>query len=99
MGDALCELDPRYLRQVILVDVGPSGQRRIAEARAAVGGEGLGHAIATRYAERAGFAEVTPGAIDSQDEDRVVATSAPAAVLAGSRAALRAILAAVRGEG
>jgi hypothetical protein len=94
----LAELDPHYLRQVILVDVGVEGQRRIVEAAAPVGGEGLAHDVATRYAERAGFAEITPGSIDVGASDlAVVVSDAAAAVLVGSRAALRAILAAVKG--
>ena len=103
MDDAAVELDPRFLRQVILVEVGPAGQRRIARATAALAGDGLGHEIAARYAARAGFARIEPGAVDALDADalaaRAIVTNEPAReVLAGSRAALRAILAAARGE-
>jgi hypothetical protein len=95
--DRRVELDPRFLRQVVLVEVGPAGQERIARATAAVGGAGLAAEIATRYAERAGFAAVAPGSIDRSEA--VVVGDAAAAVLDGSRAALRAILAAARGDG
>ncbi len=102
--DERVELSPRFLRQVILVEVGPAGQRRIARATAAVGGAGPAAEIATRYAERAGFARVVEGSIDARGANAVagravVSDEAAAAVLRGSRAALRAILAAAKGEG
>jgi hypothetical protein len=111
MSDARVDvaMDPRFLRQVILVEVGPAGQRRLARSSAAVGGTGLAFEVATRYAERAGFAEIVEeprdasaawsvdGAIDV--DEAIVATKAAAEVLKGSRAALRAILAAAKGGG
>jgi hypothetical protein len=96
----------RYARQILLVEIGRLGQERIAAARAAVApnaehaalcnpiGDSVAHWIAERYALRAGFAGVEPGVVD-------VGALAPAdlvehrearEVLAGARAAVRAIL-------
>lgn len=87
----------RYVRQVLVADVGEAGQRRIQACEARVGGPTLAHEVATLYARGAGVRAVVPGELD-------VASLAPAScatleareVLAGSRAALRALMGAVR---
>jgi hypothetical protein len=87
----------RYVRQVLVADVGEAGQRRIQACEARVGGPTLAHEVATLYARGAGVRAVLPGDLD-------VAVLAPDScttpeareVLAGSRAALRALLGAVR---
>lgn len=85
----------RFLRQVLLPEIGEGGQRRLGAATAAVGGDGLAHEVAVRYAEAAGFGAVTrapqPIDVDALAPPSVV-TSAPAReVLAGARAALAAL--------
>jgi hypothetical protein len=98
--------DPRWLRQVLLPEVGADGQARIARAGARVLGDApsrgagaLAHEVAERYARGAGFGELLPGAIDVAALAPEGAASAPAAreVLAGARAALAAIRAALDG--
>ena len=86
----------RYARQILLAGVGVAGQERVLGGVAAVAGDGLHHEVATRYASRAGFAAIAPGAI-AVDEPSVT-HPATAAVLAGSRAALVAFRRAVEGE-
>lgn len=83
----------RYLRQILLPEIGEAGQARIEAAAAPVGGGGLAHEVAARYALAAGFAAVTPSPIDvdALGPGAIVALRAPREVLAGSRAALRAI--------
>lgn len=88
----------RFLRQVLLPEIGAAGQIRIEAARAAVGGAGLAGEIAERYARGAGFAGIDPGRIDldALAPLAVIREGAPRAVLAGSRAALAAMRAVVR---
>jgi hypothetical protein len=83
----------RYLRQILLAEIGEAGQARIEAAAAPVDGDGLAHEVAARYALAAGFAAVTPGPIDvdALGPPAIVALRAPQEVLAGARAALRAI--------
>ncbi len=84
-----------YLRQIILAEVGPGGQRRLANAVAAVGAaeRGLEYETAVRYAQRVGFARIDEGQISVDDlaPAAVVHNEACRAVLAGSRAALNAM--------
>ena len=96
----------RYARQRMLPEIGDDGQRRIFESSAAVDGsapsngrapEGtalLAHRVARRYAERAGFLRIVPGAI--QPAPVLVRHDGPRAVLAGALAALAAMRASVR---
>lgn len=87
-------VDPaRYLRQIMLPEVGDTGQARIAAATAFVRGSGLAHEVAARYATRAGFGGVEPGPIDVTElaPSDVVQGDAAREVLAGSRAALSAV--------
>ena len=90
-------MDPRFLRQVLLPEIGAAGQARIGEATAAVAGEGLAHEVAERYARGAGFGAIAPGAIEvaALAPAAVVTAPAAAAVLAGARAALAEIRAAI----
>jgi hypothetical protein len=86
----------RYARQMRLAEVGEDGQRRLAEAMAAVDGEGLKHEIATAYARRAGMGGIVAGEIDaSYLAPAFIEHEAPRAVVAGSRAALAALRAAL----
>ncbi|MGK3991921.1 hypothetical protein [Sorangium sp. So ce1024] len=94
--------DPRYLRQVLLAEIGPEGQAKIGAATARVlgGGDGappLAHEVAERYARGAGFGALEKGAIDLDAlAPADLVTSPPArAVLAGARAALAEMRAAL----
>jgi len=90
--------DPaRFLRQVMLPEVGDVGQRRIAASTAFVGGPGLAHEVAARYARAAGFGGVEAGTLDvaSLAPADLVWEDAPREVLAGARGALHAIRAAL----
>lgn len=85
----------RYLRQIILAEVGTEGQHRLANAVAAVGAaeRGLAYETAVRYAQRVGFARIEEGQISVDDlaPAAVVHNEACRDVLAGSRAALNAM--------
>lgn len=87
----------RFLRQVLLPEIGQAGQARIQASRAAVGGgSSLSHEVAELYARAAGFREITPGSIDVEALAPLAEVRSPAAreVLAGARAALAAVRAA-----
>ncbi|MFO0762813.1 MAG: hypothetical protein U0359_40625 [Byssovorax sp.] len=87
-------MSARFLRQILLPEIGAAGQARIERARAAVGGgPSLAHEAAALYAEGAGFAAIDPGAIDvdALAPLSIVNTPAARAVCAGSRAALAEI--------
>lgn len=90
-------MDPRFLRQVLLPEIGPEGQARIGQAMAAVAGDDLAHEVAERYARGAGFGGIAPGAIEvgALAPAAIVREPAAAAVLAGARAALAEIRAAI----
>lgn len=98
--DAPTELAVRFARQMLLPEVGAAGQARLCAATARIAADGLAGEIGARYAERAGFAAVAH-VTASADEVPEAWVRAPAAraVLAGARAAQRAILAALDGEG
>ena len=80
----------RFLRQILLSEVGERGQRAIGEAVAHVGGDSLAHEVATLYAEGAGFAGVAKGEIhiDRGASADLVHDETARQVLAGARAAL-----------
>jgi hypothetical protein len=80
----------RFVRQVLLPEIGEPGQRRLAAATASVGGEGFAHEVAALYTEAAGFAAVGPGPIDVEAlaPSSIVTTAAAREMLAGARAAL-----------
>jgi len=84
----------RFVRQILLPEIGEAGQARLAEGRAAVGGgPSLAHEIAALYARGAGFAEIGPGEIDvdALAPSAIVASPSARALLAGARAALAEI--------
>jgi hypothetical protein len=85
----------RTLRQVLLVGAG--GQRAIERAVARVPDAGLEREVATLYATRAGFASVEPvlGRADAPPSVEALQEPSCRAVLDGSRAAMRALLAAL----
>jgi hypothetical protein len=87
----------RFLRQVLLPEIGQAGQARIQASRAGVGGgPSLSHEVAELYARAAGFREITRGSIDVDALAPLAEVRSPAAreVLAGARAALAAVRAA-----
>jgi molybdopterin/thiamine biosynthesis adenylyltransferase len=94
-------IDPRFVRQVLLPEIGEAGQAAIGRASAALAGPpgDLAHAVASDYAAAAGFARVTAGVIDVDALAPAAITRDPSAraVLAGSRAALAAVRAALAG--
>jgi hypothetical protein len=85
---------------VLLPEIGVRGQERLHASTAEVAGSSLAHEVAMLYAERAGFGAVAPGSIDvgALAPISIAEHAAPRAVLAGSRAALAAIRASVRGS-
>jgi len=87
----------RFVRQMLLPEIGIEGQARIGQATAAVGGVSPAHEIASLYAAGAGFASIAAGPIDVDALAPRAIVSSPAAreVLAGSRAALAALRRAV----
>ena len=88
----------RFVRQMLLPEIGIEGQARIGQATAQVAGASPAHAVARLYAEGAGFGAVTPGTIDVAALAPEATVTSPAAreVLAGSRAALAVIRRAVQ---
>jgi molybdopterin/thiamine biosynthesis adenylyltransferase len=82
----------RYLRQVLLPEIGAEGQRRIAASAARVKGDAssLAHEVASLYARGAGFAALEAGPIDvaALAPETIVRDPAAREVLAGARAAL-----------
>ncbi|APR81366.1 Hypothetical protein A7982_06713 [Minicystis rosea] len=90
----------RFLRQVLLPEIGEAGQRRLSASVAAVGGDGLAHEVAARYAEGAGFASIAPGPVDVEAlaPAAIVKNAEARAVLAGSRAALAEMRRALRAK-
>ena len=91
-------MSERFVRQMLLPEIGIEGQARIGQATAAVGGETPAYQIASLYAEGAGFGAVAPGPIDRDAlaPGAIVASPAAREILAGSRAALAAIRRAAR---
>lgn len=93
----------RYLRQVLLPEIGAEGQRRIAASVARVEGDpsSLAHEVASLYARGAGFSAVAAGPIDISALAPPAMVSHPSAreVLAGARAALAELRRAIAEEG
>jgi hypothetical protein len=95
----------RFVRQVLLPEIGASGQLRIEASVARVAAPEsaasppLAHEVAERYAWGAGFGAVEEGPIDvaSLAPHPLVRTAAAGEVLAGARAALAAMRAALAG--
>lgn len=87
----------RFVRQILLPEIGTAGQGRIEASVARVAGPRLAHEVAERYARGAGFGAVEEGPIDvaSLAPPALVRTPAAGEVLAGARAALHAMRAAL----
>jgi hypothetical protein len=92
-------MSARFVRQVLLPEIGEAGQRRIEAASAAVAGPvsahppDLAHEVASRYAIGAGFGGLAPGLIDVDALAPAHLVTDPYArqILAGARAALAAM--------
>jgi hypothetical protein len=86
----------RFVRQLLLPEIGEAGQRRIEASTAAVAGPAsshlpdLAHEVASRYATGAGFGGLEPGSIDVDALAPADLVTDPSAreILAGARAAL-----------
>jgi len=80
----------RFVRQILLPEIGAEGQALIQRGSAAVAGDGLAAEIAIRYARCAGFGVVSEGDIDidALAPASVVASEPARAVVAGARATL-----------
>jgi hypothetical protein len=91
----------RFVRQVLLPEIGEAGQRRIEAGPAALAGESLAHEVATLYALGAGFSGVVPGPVDvaALAPEGLVQTAPARQILAGARAALAELRRAAREEG
>lgn len=89
--------EARFLRQMLLPEVGVVGQALIQRGSAAVGGQGLANDVAIRYVRTAGIGTVTDGAIDVDllAPPAVCAYEPSRAVVAGARAALAELRAAL----
>jgi hypothetical protein len=82
----------RYARQILVAEVGETGQERLAQATVALSGAGLAHRIACAYAERAGVGKIVSGPLDETAlAPSFVMNPANRAVVAGARAALAAM--------
>lgn len=90
----------RFVRQILLPEIGEEGQKAIGSGTAHVLGPSLAHEVARLYAERAGFTHLAeaPGELDPGVPREWVENDAARAVLAGARAALRSIAAALPGK-
>src|SRR5262249_3284771 len=86
----------RYARQIMLVEIGEDGQSRLEGPTATVGGDGLAHEVAEAYARRAGIERIERGTIDGRLAPAFLENAAARAVVAGSRAALAVMRAALR---
>jgi hypothetical protein len=86
----------RFVRQMLVAEIGEAGQRAICAGEAAVLGAGAAHAVAERYARAAGFGRLVAGPIADELSPSFVVEPSARAVLAGSRAALAAIVKAAR---
>jgi hypothetical protein len=87
-------IDPeRYVRQILLPEIGDEGQALIQRGTAAVAGDGLAAEVAIRYARMAGFGAVTTGTLDPDAlaPASVCAFEPSRAVVVGARAALAEI--------
>ena len=81
----------RYARHLTLAGIGEEGQEKLGRATASVPAAGLAGAVATRYAERAGFGRVEAGPPGEGLAPEFVTTQAAREVVEGSLAALEAL--------
>jgi hypothetical protein len=85
---------------MLLAEIGERGQARLEEAVARVGGDGLCHQIAASYAARAGIGQILLGPIDETElAPSFLEHGATRAVVAGARAALASLRAAIGLDG
>jgi len=91
------DLHARHLRQILLPEIGEGGQRAILAATARVASPGLAGEVAERYARGAGFGAVAAGVVDVEAlaPGSIVRDQHAREVLAGARAALAALRAAI----
>ena len=54
----------RFVRQMLVAEIGEAGQRAICAGEAAVLGQSAAHRVAERYARAAGFQRLAPGGAD-----------------------------------
>lgn len=89
----------RFARQILVV--GDAGQTAIEASSASVGGPNSAACVATMYAERAGFRAVEPGFVDRDAlaPSELFGSDAARDVAAASRAVLREMMRAARGQG
>jgi hypothetical protein len=87
----------RFLRQVLLPEIGLEGQARIVNASAAVAGPTLANELAELYARGAGFGRIEAGDIDidALAPSAILRVAAARELCAGARAALAAMREAV----
>lgn len=87
----MAELSPleaaRFARQIMLDDVGLSGQRALVSGTARVAGD----ALAELYVARAGVGNLAPRGVDEDVPVAIVREPAAQATLASARAALAEI--------
>ncbi len=88
-------VEARYLRQVLVAEIGERGQRAISRATARTAKDGLAGEVAARYAERAGFSELARDT-EPPTAPTFVVEPAARAVVEGALSALAAIVAATR---
>jgi hypothetical protein len=87
MGDA-----SRYVRQMLVAEIGEAGQARLQAATFPLVGKGLLYEIACAYATRGGVGSLAPGALDEASlVPAFVENPAARSMVAGSRAALAAM--------
>ncbi len=91
----------RFVRQILLAEIGEAGQRAIGAATAHVLGPTSAHEVARLYAQRAGFETLAegPAALEPGVPDDWVEAPAARDMVAGARAAARAIVAALPRRG
>jgi hypothetical protein len=80
---------------MLVAEIGDAGQARLEASTALVAGEGLAHEVAAAYASRAGIGKVERGPVDDGLAPAFLVEPAARAVVAGSRAALASIRAAL----
>lgn len=86
----------RYVRQMLVREIGPAGQERIARGVAEVAGVGLAYDVACRYATRAGFGRIATHPDGLPTVSYIFLSHEAGAIAAGSLLALRAIRSVVK---
>lgn len=106
-SDLSPEQRARYVRQVMLPQIGEKGQQRICASVAAVAapaeaeGEYNAHRVACLYAERAGFMATCSGtiAVETLAPSSLLSHAAARQALAGARAVVACLHQALAAEG